>query len=64
MLTDWEGIANKVAKAIVGEKMIVCCRASRRWDDEVKAIIEHRREVIGRLLMARRSCGKSITKRD
>ena len=45
VLVDWEGIVNKVAKAIVGDKMIVCGRAARWWDDEVKARIEHRREV-------------------
>ena len=41
VLSEWEGIVNGVAKSIVGEKMIVCGRAARWWDDEVKALIEH-----------------------
>ena len=27
VLADWESIVNEVAKAVVGEKMIVCGRA-------------------------------------
>ena len=44
VLADWEGIVNEVAKAVVGEKMIVCGRMARWWD-AVKAGIEHRRDV-------------------
>ena len=35
----------RVAKLVTGEKMIVCGRAARWCDAEVKAKIEHRREV-------------------
>ena len=42
VLPDWEGT---VAKLVVGEKMLVCGRVARWWDAEVKATIEHRREV-------------------
>lgn len=45
VLVEWESIVNKVAKAEVGDKMIVCGKAARWWDDEVKAKIEHRRQV-------------------
>ena len=45
VLEEWEIIVNRVAKTEVGEKMIVCGRAARWWDDEVRAKIEHRREV-------------------
>ena len=45
LLADWESIVNEVAKAVVGEKLIVCDRAARWWDAEVKAKIEHRRDV-------------------
>ena len=45
VLADRESIVNEVAKAIVGEKLIVCGRAARWWDAEVKAKIEHRRDV-------------------
>ena len=45
VLADWESIVNEVAKAVVGEKFIVCGRAARWRDAEVKAKIEHRRDV-------------------
>ena len=45
VLEEWETIVNRVAKALVGEKMIVCGRAARWWDDEVRAKIERRRQV-------------------
>ena len=45
VLADWESIVNEVAKAVVGEKSIVCGRAARWWDAEVKDKIEHRRDV-------------------
>ena len=31
VLADWESIINEVAKAVVGEKIIVCGRAERWW---------------------------------
>ena len=45
VLEEWEKTVNRVAKALVGEKMIVCGRAARWWDDEVRAKIERRRQV-------------------
>ena len=45
VLAEWEALVNKVAKSVIGEKLIVCGRAARWWDDEIKAKIEHRREV-------------------
>ena len=45
VLKEWERIVNRVAKTEVGEKMIVCGRVARWWDDEVRARIEHRRQV-------------------
>ena len=47
MLEEWERIVNRVAKTEVGEKMFVCDRAARWWDDEVRVKIEHRRQVFG-----------------
>ena len=32
VLVDWESIVNEVAKAVVGEKLIVCGRAARWWE--------------------------------
>ena len=45
VLSEWEGIVNRVAKSSVGQKLIVCGRAARWWNDEVMALIKHRREV-------------------
>ena len=45
VLEEWERIVNRVAKTEVGEKMIVCGRAARWWDDEIRAKIGHRRQV-------------------
>ena len=50
VLEDWESIVNRVAKAEVGEKVVVCGRAARWWDDEIKAKIEQRRELYKRIL--------------
>ena len=50
VLEDWESIVNRVAKAEVGEKVVVCGRAAKWWDDEIKAKIEQRRELYKRIL--------------
>ena len=51
VIEDWESIVNRVAKAEVGEKVVVCGRAARWWDDEIKAKIEQRiRELYKRIL--------------
>ena len=50
VLEDWESIVNRAAKAEVQEKVVVCGRAARWWDDEIKAKIEQRRELYKRIL--------------
>ena len=45
VLLKWESIFNEVDEREVGEKMIVCGRAARCWDDEVKEKIMNRREL-------------------
>ena len=50
VLEVWESIVNRVAKAEVGEKVVVCGRAARWWDDEIKAKIEQRRKLYKRIL--------------
>ena len=47
---DWESIVNRMANAEVGEKVVVCGRAVRWWDNEIKAKIEQRRELYKRIL--------------
>ena len=45
VLKDWESTLNRVAKAEVEEKVVVCGRAVRWWNDAIKAKIEQRREL-------------------
>ena len=42
---EWESVVNRVAKCELGEKMKVCARAARWWDQQIKDIINARREV-------------------
>ena len=44
---EWESIVNRDT---VGEKVIVCGRSVRWWDDEIKAKIEQRRQLYGKKL--------------
>ena len=37
VVEEWEQVVKKVAKAEVGEKVVVCGRAVRWWDDEMNA---------------------------
>ena len=50
VLLKWESIVNEVAKREVGEKMIVCGRAARWWDNEIKDKIKCRRELYKRMI--------------
>ena len=56
VLDEWENIVNRVVKAEVGEKVMVCGRSVRWWDDEIKEKIQKRREVYKRIV---RTCGRS-----
>ena len=32
VLQEWKGIVNRVAKSVVGEKMVVCGRSAGWWE--------------------------------
>ena len=34
VLKEWEGIITRVAKGMIGKKLIVCGWAAKWWDDE------------------------------
>ena len=53
VLMEWENIVNRVAKSEVGEKMIVCGRAARWWDNEIKETISLRRELYKKVINGR-----------
>ena len=53
VLHEWESTVNRVAKKEVGEKMIVCGRAARWWDSELKDKISLRREVYKKVIRGR-----------
>ena len=44
VVMEWESVVNRVAKSELGEKMIVCGRAVRWWDEQIKDRINVRRE--------------------
>ena len=35
VVMEWESVVNRVAKCELGEKMIVCGRAARWWDEQI-----------------------------
>ena len=43
-MDEWESIVTRVVMAEVGEKVIVCGRSVRWWDDEMKEKIQERRK--------------------
>ena len=53
VLKEWENIS--VARDTVGEKVIVCGRSVRWWDDEIKAKIEQRRQLYKRMVRGQES---------
>ena len=60
VVEEWEQVVKKVAKAEVGEKVVVCGRAVRWWDDEIKQKIEHGREAYKKVLRVRIIYGRNI----
>ena len=53
VLREGESIVNRVAKREVGDKMIVCGRAARWWDKELKEKISLSREVYKKVIKGR-----------
>ena len=47
---EWESIINRVARDTVGEKVIVCGRSVRWWDDEIKEKTEQRCQLYKRIV--------------
>ena len=53
VVMEWESVVNRVAKCELGEKMIVCGRAARWWDEQIKDKINARRQVYKRVVNGR-----------
>ena len=53
VVMEWERVVNSVAKCELGEKMIVCGRAARWWDEQIKDRINARREVYRKVVNGR-----------
>ena len=49
-----------IAKSELGEKIIVCGRAARWWDEQIKVKLTQDGKYIRRLLMVGKICGVSI----
>ena len=45
VVPDWEDTVKRVASKEIGEKVIVCGKAARWWDEEMKDKIRLRRQV-------------------
>ena len=60
VVMEWESVVNRVAKCELGEKMIVCGRAARWWDEQIKDKLTQDVKYIRRLLMVGKICGVSI----
>ena len=60
VVMEWESVVNRVAKRELGEKMIVCGRAARWWDEQINDRINARREVYRKVVNGERICGMSI----
>ena len=53
VVMEWESVVNRVAKCELGEKMIVCGRAARWWDEQIKDRINARQEVYRKVVNGR-----------
>ena len=53
IVMEWESVVNRVAKCELGEKMIVCGRAARWWDEQIKDKINARRQVYKKVVNGR-----------
>ena len=53
VVMEWESVVNRVAKIELGEKMIVCVRAARWWDEQIKDKINEIRGVYKRFINGR-----------
>ena len=60
VVMEWESVINKVAKCELGEKMIMCGRAGRWWDEQIKDKLMQEGKYIRRLLMVGKICGMII----
>ena len=61
VVMEWESVVNRVAKCELREKMIVCGRAARWWDEQIKDRINARREEYKKVVNVVKICGMSIT---
>ena len=53
VVMEWESVVNRVAKCELGEKMIVCGRAARWWDEQIKDKINARRQLYKKVVNGR-----------
>ncbi|CAM9963467.1 unnamed protein product, partial [Sphacelaria rigidula] len=56
-MEGWEQMVKNTASEVIGRKLIVCNRAVKRWDDEVKEAIRVRREAHARWISSKTTTG-------
>ena len=45
VVIEWESVVNRVTECELGEKMVVCERAARWWNEQIKDKINASRKV-------------------
>ena len=58
VVMEWESVVNRVAKCELGEKMIVCGRGARWWNEQIKDKITARQKVYKKVVNGREDYGK------
>ena len=53
VVMEWESVVNRVAKCELGKKMMVCGRAARWWDEQIKDKINARQQVYKKVVNGR-----------
>ena len=61
VVQDWEETVKRVASQEIGEKVIVCGKAAKWWDAEIKEKIRLRRQVYKEISSGREDKWGSIT---
>ena len=57
IIETWEHLVKTTASKVIGKKLIVCNKAVKWWDDEVKEAIRVRREAHARYIGNKKAAG-------
>ena len=57
IIEGWEQLVKNTASKVVGKKLVVCNRAVKWWDEEVKEAVRRRREAHARCISSKTTVG-------